>query len=292
MRLDFEWLEVSLDSVGLSKLGICDCENDAANPLEQRYIKDPILLWHNLNKGNGLTALINSITGQTDEEISDLVHGSNTRTRSFLSSCNLLLGFHESDLFSIEDLQTFSIDSFNRVLDGLIKFLKHPTISEKIKENQGQAKAIKMQSMAGNVAPFTADDFVRKVLEELLTTEANYVKDLESIVSSLVKPLEAKLQVTGSGSRTSEDDETMEFFALLDKIHEFHQTFSSRLQSIGTNIETIGEIGLTFDEFGPKFIPLYQRYCVAHSDWTEKLSELKQPDMIALLGVIFRFCLI
>lgn len=290
------------------KFSILGVSLEFDNTDDKKIANDPELFAATLHNGVALQNLIPALSKpfSATEQATDSTNPSTTVTnasivpdllslekiRQFLKQCRDVHGMNEYDLFTPEQLRNYSLENFGKVILCLQKLFGQGEIGSKMQQIQEHMKANKMRSKgassAASGAPpaMTTEDFMRKVMEELFATETNYVKDLESIVTLYVKPVQVRLKLVTTLTTKSPEEEVLDLFNNMDDIYHFHANMYERLKNIAGDITKIADLGNLFDELGERFIPLYEQYCSGHSDSSDRLPDMKNsPELMAILGL-------
>lgn len=197
---------------------IVELDGDVAD----KYLKDPEYFAKYLRNGVAFRLLLdalakplptsgpltqpNTIVGG-DSASSELpTYSCMEKIQDFLNHARDVLTISEADLFLPEELFNFSLTSFATVLDSLKTFFDSPTVSAKLAEVQAYNAKNKIRAKTGNnsaaspggQAAMTQEDFMRRVMDELMMTEVNYSKDMDATVATWFKPLKERVEKVGA----------------------------------------------------------------------------------------------
>jgi hypothetical protein len=213
--------------------------------------------------------------------------------QKFLNACKEKYSFADADLFAPEDLLQFSLVNFGKVHSTLTKFFEMPQVNTKIQQIVDHQRATKSKkstnaASGGNLtsAPMTPEDFMKKVTDELFVTENKYVADLDDGVNRYYLPIQQRLRSLQSRTSRTAEEEVLERFSNMPEIADYHREIYSAFQKIGNKPERVGDIANIFTEYGNGLIPLYEKYCSAYADYADTPLEIRNPDLMAIIGVI------
>ena len=140
-----------------------------------------------------------------------------------------------------------------------------------------------------NSSQMTTEDFMRKVVDELLQTEIAYSKDLDKICMNYVKPLSERLSLyeTDLERASCIETELLTIFANIEEIAIFHRTFCAQLEQLCKTPDSIDHLAREFIEKIDIFKRIYTIYCSNHVDPTERLPDLKTspPEVLTIMGM-------
>jgi hypothetical protein len=103
------------------------------------------------------------------------------------------------------------------------------------------------------------------IIDELVKTEEEYVKDLSDIVSGYVRPLTERLR----------ESDVKLMFSNIEDICAFHRTFLQKLKA--AHPLTVGKVGTIFTNIGEAGFMVYGEYYIKHPKASEFL-QMKQED--------------
>jgi hypothetical protein len=285
LREKFSFLSISLD-----------VEN-------ARHKTDPELLFLALTNGVSLNSLVEAIrkpfseitdasanreSGVSTETPSVLISSSATTERltNFESYCLTALEMKKDTTISPHILRQYSAENGIVVISSLEKFFETPVVQRRLAEleehyKRNRLKTDKFRSATGS--SLTPDDLRRKVIDEFMSTEQSYVKDLEKLLFSFVAPLKERISFVPTSETISVEQEVLSVFVNIDALTAFHKTFLAGLEKL-TSIDHVGNIGDLVVENGDKMIQLYEVYCSQHSDSLDRLPDLKgHNEVMAIL---------
>eukprot|EP01125_Pyxidicula_operculata_P012503 TRINITY_DN4102_c0_g1_i2.p1 TRINITY_DN4102_c0_g1~~TRINITY_DN4102_c0_g1_i2.p1 ORF type:complete len:662 (+),score=124.81 TRINITY_DN4102_c0_g1_i2:42-2027(+) len=109
-----------------------------------------------------------------------------------------------------------------------------------------------------------------KVLQEIITTEATYIKDLDVLINSFMKPLISKYQLPRESVQS--------IFSNVETIYGVNKQIAGRLE---TSQNEVGEIYLSM----APYLKMYSSYCHNHTEALSHLSKLekKRKDIAQFL---------
>ncbi|KAI3646710.1 hypothetical protein MP228_009638 [Amoeboaphelidium protococcarum] len=270
-----------------------------------RYLKDPEYLARFLRNGVAFKILVDAIDKPLpqsgpfiqpttiiggDSASSELpTYSCMEKIQDFLNYARDTVGVPDSDLFLPEELYTYSISNFQTVLNSLDSFFDAPALKQKINQIQEYLKVNKIKAKVGgqqNSAAMTQEDFMRKVMDELLMTETNYSKDLQYIVQTWSAPLNEMYKSLDGGKAKDAAQKLVEMFGNVDELNQFHLPIVEELKEVGTSIEKVGKVGEVFASRSAQFVKLYEIYCSNHMEPAERIPDLSShPEIASILSM-------
>ncbi|KAJ7310425.1 hypothetical protein JRQ81_007340 [Phrynocephalus forsythii] len=157
--------------------------------------------------------------------------------------------------------------------------------SNYVREIKSTDKPLSPKTLKGDESPQLTKNYYSVVLQNILETEQDYAKELQSLLSTYLKPLQSYDMLSAV--------DTASLLGNVDELSAFQQTLSQALEDCAKLPEHQQKVGGCFMNLMPQFRSLYLAYCAhhptavnvltQHSDQLEKFMELQGATCSGIL---------
>nr|XP_020665985.1 rho guanine nucleotide exchange factor 6 [Pogona vitticeps] len=157
--------------------------------------------------------------------------------------------------------------------------------SNYVREIKSTDKPLSPKALKGGESPQLTKNYYTVVLQNILETEQDYARELQSLLSTYLRPLQSYDKLSAV--------DTASLLGNVDELSTFQQTLSQALEDCAKLPEHQQKVGGCFMNLMPQFRSLYLAYCAnhptavnvltQHSDQLEKFMELQGATCSGIL---------
>lgn len=220
--------------------------------IDARNKTDPDLFFMALTNGVALCQLIQALNGVKKEANAALTEETPDSTLTPAQTAEQFqliqtycsqtckLGFDK--IVTSHNFLNNTVDGMNNVVVAIEALFEVAHIKDKINALDQAEKASREKTGGHRKATgaMSEEDFRRKVVDELLSTEQSYTKDLNLIFNTFIEPLKQRLAKNDDSDTAKE---LLSIFSNWEDINNFHNRFIMELEPLCADAEHVGEIG-------------------------------------------------